>query len=193
MSFFVFHEISLPPLVGTWLKTGSHYCWLSIRKLSMLKGRLMKMKKEASVEAVRESAGAISSHFPVHCPLSETITLPPVLELRLGGASRGIIIRGQSAMMVISRFIQNIPNFFGKDDGQKPHICCILGRIGKVYDKNILYSPWLDCIHHHLCCLIIIIIIIVTVFRCLSSSTRATAITLKSLNHHKSPVSRLKT
>ena len=120
----------------------------------MLKGGLMKMKKEASVEAVRESAGAISSHFPVHCPLSETITLPPVLELRLGGASRGIIIRGQSAMMVISRFIQNIPNFFGKDDGQKPHICCILGRIGKVYDKNILYSPWLDCIHHHLCCLI---------------------------------------
>ena len=41
----------------------------------MLKGGLMKMKKEASVEAVRESAGAISSHFPVHYPLSETITL----------------------------------------------------------------------------------------------------------------------
>ena len=109
-----------------------------------------------------------------------------------GWSLAGIIIRGQSAMMAISRFIQNIPNFFGKDDGQKPHICCILGRIGKVYDKNILYSPWLDCIHHHLCCLIITIIIIVTVFRC-PSSTRATAITLKSLNHHKSPVSRLKT
>ena len=122
----------------------------------------------------------------LHCALWS------VLELGLGGAWRGIIIRGQSAMMAISRFIQNIPNFFGKDDGQKPHICCILGRIGKVYDKNILYSPWLDCIHHHLCCLIITIIIIVTVFRCLSR-TRATAITLKSLNHHKSPVSGLKT
>ena len=98
----------------------------------------MKMKKEASVEAVRESAGAISSHFPVHylkqlhCGCAGAGT---------GWSLAGIIIRGQSAMMAISRFIQNIPNFFGKDDGQKPHICCILGRIGKVYDKNILYSP----------------------------------------------------